>query len=130
MEDEWIDKNVDLSLLADRVEGFFRQKQFVTATEKSNTEFLVVAKPGSNHGIVEPIRAYVTGQPRHFKVKFEAGSRSNAFVRYGTLTSLLGGGIFASKGLKSQEALERLEREFWIYVDRAVWSLTNGSPEH
>lgn len=129
MEDEWTGKNVDLSLLTEQIVQFFQQKQFVTSSEKSEEEHLVVSRPQSSHGIVELVKVHVTGRPEHFKVKFDSGSRSNAFVRYGSLTSFLGGGIIAVKGLKSQEALEKLEKEFWVHVDRTVWSLAKASSE-
>jgi hypothetical protein len=127
MEDEYTGKNVNLSSLADQIVQFFTQKRFVTTSEKSENELLVVAAPESSSGIVESLKVHIAGEPARFKVRFDAGTRSNAFVRYGTLTSLLGGGIFALKGLRSLEALEKLEKEFWVYVDKAVWSLAEES---
>jgi len=123
MEDEWTGKNVDLALLTEQIVQFFKQKRIATLSEKAEDELLITANPDPGYGIVEVVKVHISGRPEHFKVRFDSGSRSNSFVRYGTLTQLLGGGVFALKGLKSQEALEKLEREFWVCVDNAVWNL-------
>jgi hypothetical protein len=43
------------------------------------------------------------------------------------LTKSLGGGYFLLKGLKLQEELEKLEREFWIYVEDKVAQLAGSA---
>ncbi len=127
MEDTWIDKDVDLSALTYCIVEFFRKKNFGIFNEGSGETHTIVATPNKSHGIVEEIIVHVTGKPSDFTVKFEAGSRSSELVRLGIFTSTFGGGMFTLKGLKSQEALERLESEFWNYVDRVVWSLADSA---
>jgi len=97
--------------------------------KSSEKEHHIIARPRQFHGIVEEINVYIIGEPEDFKVKFVAGSRSNAWIKLGTITSLLGGGVFLVKGLKSQEALEKLEKEFWDYVNKTAWSLANSFPK-
>lgn len=127
MEDRWTNKNVVLSTLSDAIVRFFVERGFATSLENSEEEYRIVAKPKPTFNILEDINVYVSGRPNDFKVKFDAGSNSSAFVRLGTLTTIFGGGRLTLKGLKSIEVLEKLEKQFWIYVDRKIWSLASSS---
>lgn len=127
MKDRWKDKNVDLSVLADCIVRFFAENLFAVSIAKSSGEYRIVARPKRFHGIAENIRVSVSGEPNDFSVKFTAGSHSRALVRYGTLTAILGGGYLSLKGLKSLEALEKLCKKFWKYVDEKVWQLAGSA---
>lgn len=124
MEDRWKDKNINLSILSNRLVQFFEARDFVTFREDSEKKYHIVVAPRRFHDILEEIDVYVSGEPDSFKVRFDSGARSRELVRYGILTTVFGGGRLTLKGLKSQEALEKLEREFWIYLDRVIWSLS------
>lgn len=123
MEDRWINKNIDLSMIANRLVQFFEKRNFVSSQESSEKEYHIIVMPSKYYDILEEIHVYISGQPDDFKVKFDSGSRSRALVRHGILTTVFGGGRLTLKGLKSQEDLEKLENEFWIYLDRVIWSL-------
>lgn len=129
MEDQWVNKGVDLSMLNNRLVQFFEERKFVVVQESSDEKCHIVAMPRKFHDILEKIHVYIIGQPDNFKVKFDAGSRSSELVRLGILTTVFGGGRLTLKGLKSQEALEKLEKVFWTYLDRVVWSLANPGDE-
>ena len=125
MEDRWRGKNIDLSTLSERIVYFFTRKEFTASLHKRGQEYVIVATPQPFHGIAENIEVYISGTPDDFLVKFDAGSHSQAYVRYGTLLSLIGLGLFVSKGLRSLEQIEKLEKEFWIYVDETIWHLAS-----
>jgi hypothetical protein len=127
MEDRWTNKNIDLSMIPDRLVQFFEERNFVSSQKSSEREYHITVMPSKHHDIVEEIHVYISGQPDDFKVKFDSGSHSISLVRSGILTAVFGGGRLALKGLKSQEALERLENEFWIYLDEVIWSLANSA---
>ncbi len=120
MEDNFKDKNVSLADLTDRIVSFFRAKGFDAETRRKEGRLAVVAIPKPIHEIAEKIEVDVEGQPMDFAVKFIAGSHSRSLVRYGTFASLFGGGFLVPKGLKSLENIEKLEKDFWIFVDEAV----------
>lgn len=126
VEEHWKGKNVDLPSLSDCIVRFFAERGFSTSLQKKDNEYLVVAAPQSFHDIAEKIRIHVLGSPDDFSVKLVAGSHSRALVRYGTFFSLVGTGFLVPKGLKSIEEIEKLEKEFRIYVDNTVWQLTNA----
>lgn len=124
MEDRYKGKNVDLSILSERIVRFFSEREFTASLHKKEESYVIVATPKTYHGIAENINVYVSGTPNDFSIKFEAGSHSRALVRFGNLVTLLGGGFLALKGLKSQDELDKLENNFWKYVDETVWHLS------
>jgi hypothetical protein len=127
MEDRWTNKNIDLSTIANRLVQFFKEKNFVSSQESSENGYHIIVLPSRYYDILEEIHVYISGQPDDFKVKFDSGSQSRTLVRHGILTTAFGGGRAVLKGLKSQEALEKLEKEFWIYLDGVIWGLANST---
>jgi len=127
MEVQWKDRNVQLSTLVDFVCKFFAERNFTVSLSNSNANHLVVAKSRRSHEIVEDVRVSVNGKPNDFIVGFIAGPRSRALVIFGTLTSFIGGGSLSLKGLKSREALEKLEQEFWAYLTEKVSQLADSA---
>lgn len=125
MEDRWTSKNVDLSILNNHLVQFFEKGNFVTRQERVEEKYHILVVPRVFHDILEEIHVYISGQPDNFKVRFDAGGRSRQLVRRGILATIFGGGRLTLKGLKSQEALEKLEKEFWIYLDNVIWSLAS-----
>jgi hypothetical protein len=126
VEDQWQGKNVDLSLLSEKVTQFFNEKQFATTTHIGKDGCVVTAFPRSFHGISEEINVHILGSPDDFSVKFVAGSHSRNLVRYGTILSLFGGGFLVPRGLKSLEEIEKLEKKFWVYLDETIWQLADS----
>jgi hypothetical protein len=127
LKDRYQNKQVDLEALKNRVVQFFQEKGFSVSEKSGEGTLHVVAFPKTEHDILEEINVYVTGHPDDFEVIFDSGSRSRTMVRYGILTNVFGGGRLTLKGLKSQEALEKVAKEFWVFVDSVVWSFS-GSP--
>jgi hypothetical protein len=52
-------------------------------------------------------------------------------MRLGQLTHLFGGGVLFLRGVKSDEAEEKLERDFWIFIEEKIDFLakSNSSAE-
>jgi hypothetical protein len=126
VEDHWKGKNVDLSVLAERVTQFFSEKQFGTNAHKGKEGCVVTAFPKSFHEISEEISVHILGSSDDFSVKFIAGSHSRNLVRYGTFLSLFGAGFLVTRGLKSLEEIEKLEKKFWVYVDETIGQLAGS----
>lgn len=124
LEETYKGKNIDFLALVERIALFFTEKGFSVSKQEKGDRHVVVANPKPFHGIADNIEVEVHGSPDDFSVKFISGSRSNDLVRYGRWASLITGGYFLLKGLRSQEELEKLERRFFIYVDETVWYLS------
>ena len=129
MNSHYVDKEINLSLLSKWVENFFVRKGFRTRREVVAKEYRIVSKPTHVHEIIGVTTVLISGDPKDFTIKFFSGSRSDAYIKFGRLTSLVGGGTLFLRGLKSQENEERLERNFWIYIEGMVNSLLKGNYE-
>jgi hypothetical protein len=124
LQDQYKGKNIDLLVLSEKIARFFSEKELTVTKQEKEEKHIIVATPKPFHGITDKIEVDIYGNSNDFSVKFVSGSRSNDLVRYGRWASLITGGYFLLKGLRSQEELEKLERRFWIYVDETVWYLS------
>ncbi len=126
MESSYVGRNIELSQLSEWIERFFEKRAFRTWREKDLKGYRVTARPTHVHDIVGSIAVSVSGGPNDFLLKFVTGNRSRAFIEFGVLTSLFGGGFAYLRGVKSQEAEEKLERIFWIFIEEKINLLTDG----
>ena len=117
MDKHFTTRNVNLSLLSEWVEAFFKKKEFRTTKEAAEGGFKIVARPTYVHEIVDVITVLVSGTPNDYTVKFYIGVRSEALMRIGQLASLFGLGVLFLRGVKSDEAGERLEKDFWVLIE-------------
>lgn len=123
MQDRFVARNVDLRLLTERLILFFWKRNFAVVKRKVVEGWEITVNPPPRDRIVDRITVAVTGDREDFSVKFITGSHSRVYKWVGHLTTLFGGGILFSKGFESELALEKLEREFWVYVDETVEGL-------
>lgn len=122
MERLYSERNVDLSLLTEHVASFFKKNGFGVrlVTEEQKGFFKVIVRPTREHDIRGSVVVFVEGYPGKFSVRLIGGARSEAFMKFGLLASLFGGGSLFLRGIKSKEALEKLERKFWVYVEEKI----------
>ena len=124
MRDHWLGKNVNLDALVELLKQFFEEKKFRVSVENTSKEYKIRAAPKSGSQLVDILEIIVRGEPDDFWVEFGTESdNTKVYKRYGGLAQLCGGGFFLSKGLKSQEEFDRLEREFWNFIDEKLASL-------
>jgi hypothetical protein len=127
MQGRWVGKNLDLALLGERVENFFEAKGFKITKERSASEYKVSAKTQQSVGMLGPVIVRILGDSNDFSIEFSTSERSRSVVKFGFVTSMFGGGSFIRRGLKSQEAEEKLEKDFWIYIEEAVAQLAKST---
>jgi hypothetical protein len=125
---KWTGKNVDLAILFKEIESFFRRRNFSIRVGEPN-KFELLALKRMDHTI-RKIRVKVYGSPNEFAVEFVAGEQARVIQKLDVAWKFFGGGIFV---LKAQEALEfyqKVEDEFWKYVQHLIAFLFNsaGSP--
>jgi len=123
MWDRYVDAKVDLKLLSEHVHQFFERKDFNSVVEENSPEeyrVIAVPKHGSpDTGMLGNLSVLIHGKPDDFKIEFSR-SDSRHTVKLGILTTLLGGGRFLLRDLKSTEELDKLESEFWRSLDETV----------
>lgn len=124
MRDRWVGRNVDLDLLSKFVKEFLESRALQTVMKKSSKEYKITAFLGSVQGKVDVI---IRGEPNDFTVDFIASSRSKLFLTVGQLFYLFGGGILQLLGSEALELLDRLEKEFWAFMDEKIDFLSGSS---
>ncbi len=129
MQRRWTGKNVDLDLLSDCVEDFFKNRSLATRRTKSAGERTILWQPERTARMQEPMSVKVVGDSDDFTIELKASELTNRSVRLGMLTKPIGGGYFLLKSLKLREALEKLEKEFWIYIEDKVAQLAGSAQE-
>ncbi len=122
MERNYVKRNVHLSLLGERLVQFFKEQRFRVraVNEEKKGLFKIIVRSTHEHEITGKVTVLIQGCPNEFSVNFTAGALSQAFMKFGMLTSFLGGGSIFLRGIKSKDALERLERGFWVYVEEKI----------
>lgn len=126
MQKRWTGNNVDLDLLGDCIEDFFKGKGFVTKRTKSEGEQTILWVPWP--ATMKPMTAKIVGDSNNFVLELKTREFTRRDIQLGMLTKSIGGGYFLRKGLRLREALEKIEREFWVYIEDKVADLA-GSAE-
>ena len=125
---QWVGKNVDLTLLEKYIEDFFRSKGLeIVRKEDVEGGRKIFVMPRRSSNIRGDINVTIKGQPSNFVIEFVAGEKARSLTKLGSLLALLGGGVFVLEGLKVQEALEKLEGEFWICVEDVISRLIDSA---
>jgi hypothetical protein len=129
VQNHWSERNVNLSLFVSCIEGFFQAKGFNTQREDLTNEYHIHVKSSLQRAvIVRPIMVIVKGTSDIFMVEF-LSEDDNSSMRPSLAITMFGGGSLLLSRLKSQEAIEKLEKEFWVYVENAVIRLTNSETQ-
>jgi len=130
MQRRWTGKNVDLALLSECVEVFFKDRGYLTQKKESAGEYTILWAP-PRFGITrDAMVVRVFGKPNDFVLEIVASERTRGSIRLGMLTKMFGGGYLVLKGLRAKEALEKLEREFWVYVEEKLAHLAGSAEQH
>lgn len=127
MRKQCVGKNVDLTLLSRCAEDFFQGKGFKTKIDESNGEYKILVMSQRAPNMREDIDLRILGNSNDFTIEFSGGKRARNAILLGRMTSLLGGGSLLLRGLRSREALERLEGEFWVHVEGCIERLANSA---
>jgi hypothetical protein len=129
VEKQWLEKNVDLNTLAERIRPFFHETDFETVVEKIQEGYMIQANCKIPNLRLR-IEVKIVGQPNDFTVEFSAGSRGGYFspsMIAGYLTTMFGGGYLVSREAKKREALDMLENDFWKHTQMQVADLVNSA---
>lgn len=130
MQKRWRGKNVDLDQLSNSVEDFFRSRSLLPRRAETAGERTISWFPGYRGArLKKPVTARIFGKPDDFTIDLKASELTADSIRAGVLTRAFGGGYFLLKAVKLKEDLERLENEFWIFIEERIDQLA-GSAQH
>ena len=129
VKNQWLEKNVDLGMLVERIRPFFHEMDFETTLEEVQKGYVIQAV-SKIPSLRLRIDVDVFGQPNDFSVEFLSGGKRGIFspsMIAGYLTSLFGGGYLILKETRKQEVLDTLESDFWKHVQMQVADLVNSA---
>jgi len=125
MKYQWVNKNVDLSSLRKGIERYFKARKFRVRSSQLEGAFEVFALKRVNH-IIRKVKVRLYGTPNNFTIEFLAGKQINSIQKANMSLELFGGGIFILKAYEALEFYQKLERDFWKYMEILVAELVNS----
>lgn len=130
MKKQWREKNVDLTLLSKTIEDFLKAKGYRTRSllGESKKKYRISAtllKNRDSTGVV--VRIY--GEPNDFVMELDLPIEAQLSKTLGSVIALFGGGYLYLRGLKSEEAYQKLEEDFWLFAEEAVARLIDSTKE-
>lgn len=109
-----------MDLLCESIESFFKSKGFEIRKDALLRGYRFSITPRHVHSMGDSLNITILGHSDDFIIELLVSDLSDSSIKLGLSTILFGGGVFVSRGLKLQKALENLEKDFWVYVEEAV----------
>jgi hypothetical protein len=120
MKTKWVDKHAESSWVSDLVKRFFKQKGLCTKEYELKHGNHIVAFAENMPSI--PFAAVEFHIDTHdIVVEFLPWGKKERAAASSLMAStlpLLGGGMFVHQDLEKREFMEKVEREFWDFLDR------------
>lgn len=124
MQVQWQDKNVELNVLRNAVEQFLTERALDVTTEELSNGYKVVGRSRKILNVQLEIEVSITGTSNDFLVDLTIDKRKSEFYTLsriaGALAWLIGGGVLVLKEQKTLENLEKIEHEFWEFMEKKV----------
>jgi hypothetical protein len=119
---KWFRNDVDLDLLKKDIDGFLENKGFKIRQLDSDDPnarelFGILRTPESD---LRSATVIITKASDGFEVELKAGEQSRSILKLSSVLTFFGGGSLLLKGYKSAEFYQKLEEEFWTYVEKKV----------
>lgn len=118
MRTEWPNKHVELSRICCAVNGFFKEKGFSTQECSSDGGYQITAFMGD----VDSVRFAVVEIHRDDGIVVDyfpwgKDERASFASFFSQILTLFGGGILVKHDLKRKELADKIEKEFWDFLD-------------
>ena len=119
MQTRSLGKNVSLEGLSERVSQFLRDKGFETVVESVENSYKIMGflRVGDKK---RGVRININGAPNDVVVDFLSDKEGKLSLLAGPLVTMFGGGVFVLDRLRRQEFYEKLEAEFWLFLEEII----------
>jgi len=128
--DRWLENNVNLDLLSKEIKQFFPEEEFDSKLEPTKKGYKIEAVTKIPTFSLK-IFVDIYGQPNNFTIEFTTNKTKKGILTpsmiMGLVAAPFGGGTFLLSGLKTQEAVDNIEKMFWEHVDKQIAQLTNSA---
>ena len=125
MQSVWVNKNVSPKLLSEHTESFLKAKGFATNKRENDEQYRIIAAGRHKDGSYVKIYATIFRKKDKLIIELSAGEQG-LLSKMNNLTSFFGGGYITLQRMKSEEILDKLESEFFNYVDEVVLNLAGA----
>ena len=124
-------RNINLTLFTDNLAEFFIKKDFEATKGETEKGFEILAYDSPHFKLEGYADVTVEGEKNDFIVGFELRKepKRGSSIQSTFLTTMLGGGYFLLKRLKSDETFLKLEKEFWAHVENTLLSAKGSAEE-
>jgi len=116
----WRNKKVSLDILARHIVDFFSKKGFDVKSSKANGGIVYLARLADQH--VEVV-IKIVGDKNDFKIEF-AAKQTRFLTFFGNLLTMIGGGSLVLRNAQTLVSLDRLESDFWLFIENVVNDLS------
>jgi tRNA1(Val) A37 N6-methylase TrmN6 len=119
LQTRWVGKNVDLEELSRHVSQFLKDKGFEIVVENAENSHRIMGflRVGDKR---RGVWINVNGAPNDVLVDFSSNKEGKLSLLAGPLVTMFGGGVFVLDRLKRQEFYEKLEAEFWLFLEEII----------
>jgi len=129
VQKNWKELNVNLSDLVQKIIQFFESKQFNNVTAlKTETGYMIIAGDSKQYKMENDVSAKVEGRPDDFSVTLASCKQEKRVTLPLFLTSMFGGGYLLLKDFRSEEAMQKLERDFKLEIDHMIAQTQGSNP--
>ncbi|MEM3623245.1 MAG: hypothetical protein QXR76_05700 [Candidatus Bathyarchaeia archaeon] len=119
MRYEW-QATSNINQLSKQAEYYFKTKNFIVKTEKSNSTVKISAIPNKNTEIKEKIDIQIRKTEKGIAINFNTTEEKEKIIKIETLLTFLTGGGLLLKEIKSKEKLEALQQDFLAYIQKII----------
>jgi len=122
MSQRWVGRNVNLDSLSRYIERFLEDRNFKTRKRGLAGGFIVEGVSRQQRGLLVKVVVRILGDPNDFSVELGRDERAHTrlYNVFGPFMTLFGGGFILARNLKRQDILDRLETEFFVFVEEKV----------
>lgn len=117
----WRNLNVNLLSLVQKIISFFESEEFnnVTAFE-TERGYEIIVGDSKRYKMGNDVSVTIEGKPDEFTINLTSTKKEKGPSIPLMLAQMIGAGYFALKELKSEEAMQKLEKEFKLKINSII----------
>lgn len=125
MQKSWLNQNINIQTLTERIVKFLENEEFDITVFKEEKGYSIIANNSPKYKIEGNITIQIHGEPNDFIIKIDNEERRKSRFPL-LLAAMFGGGYFLLKKLKSDERYIEFTRTFWQNINKILSQIRNN----